>query len=483
MPRRTTTFGTSNTPTKSPSNGHFSKGQWHCNCQPRLPAVQFQVRRESTNKGRWFYTCQVDRTKGKSGEPTRCDFFLWADDARLREEAAVLSNSTTEPGASTQPNGKAGDGNKKSLRSPRKLVQTTLSARVEPRAEGRRHWTHRTEITPIDELERAVTGSQKDGEVHQEKLDNEDNVTASRTSGNGNGSGKGKTSANLKATYTSDSKTVASTSTHTGHHDFGGSDMDVETDDEDELGRVTDSATKPVPTTASKSKQQSQTPSAGSKRKREMFLLDDDDDDLFGDMDSEEERQLAAITDSSSRPSRTRDAFVTPAAPRSTDVAAGMPTPSLTSKSVRRVLFAEPDVGEPSNNKRQRNNDAGAYSPAGAPTTPSSSQEAGGSLSAPMTPGSGSGIGNITEEVMDLLKGQNIDDQVIRRVKDTLQKYAAKAKGLEKGREVSRQAVKTQDAKIAHLQMRIADLENKRRLDIEAKRDMKSQLLRIYTQT
>lgn len=42
--------------------------------------------------GRWFYTCQKPETQ-------RCDFFLWEDDAKPREEAAVLNNSRSEPQA------------------------------------------------------------------------------------------------------------------------------------------------------------------------------------------------------------------------------------------------------------------------------------------------------------------------------------------------------------------------------------------------
>ncbi len=36
------------------------------------------------------YTCQKPQHK-------RCTFFLWTDDAKIREEAAVLSNSRSEP--------------------------------------------------------------------------------------------------------------------------------------------------------------------------------------------------------------------------------------------------------------------------------------------------------------------------------------------------------------------------------------------------
>merc|ERR1712070_1221672 len=66
-------------------------GIWHCNCTPRLPAEHFKVKKEGKNQGRWFYTCQQQQEK-------RCDFFLWDEDAKPREEAAVLSGKRTEPG-------------------------------------------------------------------------------------------------------------------------------------------------------------------------------------------------------------------------------------------------------------------------------------------------------------------------------------------------------------------------------------------------
>jgi len=48
------------------------------------------VKKEGKNQGRWFYTCQQN-------EPKRCDFFLWDEDAKPREAAAVLNNRRTEP--------------------------------------------------------------------------------------------------------------------------------------------------------------------------------------------------------------------------------------------------------------------------------------------------------------------------------------------------------------------------------------------------
>ncbi|KAI5209076.1 hypothetical protein E4T39_00951 [Aureobasidium subglaciale] len=88
--------GRSSTFTRRPGRqkltGLFANGTWHCDCDcdPRLPAEHFQVKKDSANKGRWFYTCQ-------NGEGRKCGFFLWDDDAKPREAAAVLSNSRNEP--------------------------------------------------------------------------------------------------------------------------------------------------------------------------------------------------------------------------------------------------------------------------------------------------------------------------------------------------------------------------------------------------
>ncbi|KAI9759179.1 MAG: hypothetical protein M4579_002552 [Chaenotheca gracillima] len=86
--------GPFNSPTKVPLKGLFDNGIWHCNCTPRMPAEHFQTKNGGKNHGRWFYTCQ--------NTPNRCGFFLWDDDAKLREESAVLGNSRSEPQSNPQ---------------------------------------------------------------------------------------------------------------------------------------------------------------------------------------------------------------------------------------------------------------------------------------------------------------------------------------------------------------------------------------------
>ncbi|KAL2070935.1 hypothetical protein VTL71DRAFT_13961 [Oculimacula yallundae] len=96
-------------PTKTvPLKGYFADGVWHCNCNPRLPASNFQVKKEGPNTGRWFYTCQQPKESG-------CGFFLWKEDAVGREMTAVMANSRSEPEASKTTRtslGKATAGNK-----------------------------------------------------------------------------------------------------------------------------------------------------------------------------------------------------------------------------------------------------------------------------------------------------------------------------------------------------------------------------------
>jgi hypothetical protein len=75
---------------RTAKRGLFVGGIWHCDCEPRMPADKFQTKNGGKNHGRWFYTCQKP-------QPKRCSFFLWQDDAKIREEGAVLSNSRTEP--------------------------------------------------------------------------------------------------------------------------------------------------------------------------------------------------------------------------------------------------------------------------------------------------------------------------------------------------------------------------------------------------
>ncbi|KAJ5510658.1 Zinc finger GRF-type [Penicillium expansum] len=69
--------------------GLFKDGLWRCNCPERPVAVRRETKKQGPNFGKCFWTCaQVSHLK--------CSFFLWADDATMREQAAVLANSRSE---------------------------------------------------------------------------------------------------------------------------------------------------------------------------------------------------------------------------------------------------------------------------------------------------------------------------------------------------------------------------------------------------
>ncbi|KAK8048907.1 px domain-containing protein [Apiospora phragmitis] len=420
----TMTFGTSATPTKQPTNGYFTKGQWHCNCQPRLPAVQFQVRRKTKNEGRWFYTCQKDRSKGTPGAPEHCGFFLFAEDARLREEGALFNNSDTEPSATQTPS--------------KRMKQTTLSAAVTPRAQSER----RVGSTPIASV--AGLGRQVGVPV----------------AGVSSSVAPSSSSATMRASDKSDGTAAQEVET----------DSELEDSSEDELSQA-------APSTAAAARGPTQPTRASAKRKRPA---DESDDDEFGGWSSDEERQAAFITDSTTTrgtdgPGRKIDAFATPAVSRTlTDTATGLATPSLTDKPIRRVLFAEPEIQ--STAKRQRTDEDGSFTrPATA--TPSSSQESA------TTPGSHAGALNVTDTVMGLLKGQkSLSDEVRAEVRLALQKFEARAKGLERGRDASRQAGKKLEERIAKQQARIVDLENQRKMDAESRQKMRSGMMKLYSE-
>jgi hypothetical protein len=83
---------------------------------------------------------------------------------------------------------------------------------------------------------------------------------------------------------------------------------------------------------------------------------------------------------------------------------------------------------------------------------------------------------DITDEVMDLLKEQNLNEEVAMDLKELLNKHALKISGIAKGRDITRVALKAKDAKIAELQQKITALEAERDLDRRIIRHYKSDM-------
>jgi hypothetical protein len=367
----------SSTPSSAPSSkarlkGAFKDNQWWCDCEPRLPAVRHRVRKNNKNRNRLFYTCQLGPDRKK-----QCGFFLWEDDAQVREKGALLNNSGTESAITTH----IGPGPPPTptlAQSSGRFAQPSLSTSTAIIDDDG------SEISTGDELDMASLA---------------DNVSQTRR-------------------------------------------------------RLFSSNSTPKPQTADGQ----QANSAKRKRGGGLFVGDSDsEDDLFGgDLGSDEERSLVALTDSASQPRRKDshlDQFATPSAQRMHDVpVGGLPTPVSRHTVGRNTLLIATEDRE-REAKRQKMS---------APPTPSVGQ----------TPSVMSGQGDgedydITQEVLGLLAGTSMTEGVRNGVRRTLNRYALKLKGVERGRDVVRLTVKAKDLKLAQLQEQVAMLESEKRADRE----------------
>ena len=468
----------SNTETR-PLQGQLRGGTWFCDCSPRLPALQLTVRRETENKGRSFYTCQKDKDKDN-----KCGFFLWSEDARKREIGAVLSNSRSESGKKASGAGADGTPSK-----PKQLRQTTLHASITPRTD--RQGVRNAE-TPISRLADIDFGGGGGGAQSPSKGASSTTATSSTV----RASDSAPQAAPQPPPSSSSSRSVVA------KREF----VDLFSDSEDdELVHLADGTGRlqpqpqpqpQVPRTAiSTATATAATSMAGSKRKRPLIEEEEEEEEAqYDDLSSGEEEELMSIADNSAKKQQQQKhqtALETPAvaAGRTHDVEAGssMPTP-LTERPVRRVLFAdqiEADSGGGGGAaKRSRLDEAGNSAhhhqqhqhrpitppaPAPEPATPSTATTA-TMVATPSTSSSnnGVGVGNVTQEVMELLRGQPVPEPVLRGVRAALERHVAKARGLERGRDVSRQVARRAEARIAELQARVADLENSRRMDVSS---------------
>ncbi|KAI0863623.1 hypothetical protein F4860DRAFT_467263 [Xylaria cubensis] len=430
---------------KSPSfNGIYRNQRWLCNCDPRLDAVVKTVTQNPKNHGRRFYSCP------NYGKGNYCDMFLFMDDAKARELECLMTNGRSEK------------------------RQTTLLESMTP-SKGKRRLADASAAAEID-----------DSRVG-------DNVAStSRLPRSSIGPPSTDHSSTLKGSSIRPSLTTQS-STLKGSDEKSGSQLDefyndTSEEDEDEEGTSnyksrtkTDNNLQPsrVPTTPTAQR-------AGTKRKRPL----EEEEDLLDDLSSGGEEELITITDSSSKAAstigkqRNPNPFITPSVTRTTDALQnGLPTPSLTrGASVKRVLFKDELVGQSSTSganttqthKRQQLDSAAPISHAarlfgtdaiiGTPPSPSPPSS---------SPPSSMSSTNLTSEVMNLLKNENITPAVRSEVRKTLDKYVNQAKGYERGRDASRKAVKEAEDRTAAMQQKIDDLERSRQ-------ELRTQLMTMW---
>ncbi|EGY22768.1 uncharacterized protein VDAG_04206 [Verticillium dahliae VdLs.17] len=217
-----------------------------------------------------------------------------------------------------------------------------------------------------------------------------------------------------------------------------------------------------------------QAPLTANKRKRNQV---NEEEDLIGDLSSDEERQLNDAVTRSSQKLRDNNlqaqSFLTPATERTTDLLNGMPTPATA-----RILFPGPSLKR----LKTSNDDLDTMSP-GLETpqqTPATSRTRDALQSSPATHGDADV--EITEAVMALLRDQHLPPALTLSLRNTLDRHAARTRGLIKGRDAVRGQLKAKDERAAQLQERIVALENKNKAMRASLTDMKAGLQNLYAQ-
>ncbi|KAK1985351.1 hypothetical protein LZ30DRAFT_708730 [Colletotrichum cereale] len=218
---------------------------------------------------------------------------------------------------------------------------------------------------------------------------------------------------------------------------------------------------------------EAETPARAAKRKRVLFDFDSDggsDEYGLGDVSSDEERAMNEAMERSAKKLRGEAPLPppspsTPAAQRTVRDGAALPTP----QTVTRTLF--PDA------KRWRPDDAGGQSPNTSFSTSTST------TAVDARPPSRVEEQQLdpTAEVLALLAGQGVDDVTARAVGDVLRRFSMQAKGLARGRETVRAALKAKDERIAALQERVASLEARNRAQREEIADFKAGMMDLYS--
>ncbi|KAM0519964.1 hypothetical protein ACHAPE_003236 [Trichoderma viride] len=234
-------------------------------------------------------------------------------------------------------------------------------------------------------------------------------------------------------------------------------------------------------------------PSGGRKRGRDEF-----EEDLLSEMDSEEERELATMTDRSAQRFLRAKAYSGQQTDNGEDDAAAGPSRPIArtlfpqakgAKRRKSVSFEEPEPSAPTSSKATTNDAESAPPPSTMQMSPPSSME-----EAPPFPSSAmtatqqndgdedkeSGDNDITEQVMGLLQTQSIDPSVLASVNNLLVVSTRRTKGLAMGRDSARAAVNEKKMKIGRLQEKIAVLENSERSLNGQITHMKAGLMKMY---
>lgn len=372
---------------KKPTNGLYQDGEWWCNCTPRQRAAHRETKKEGPTKGHWFHTCTMR---------PRCNFFMWDDEAQLRENAILNA----------------------------------------------------TEVVEREELPPRPTSTQK------------------------------RLTSFYQVTPGSRRKT-----------------RDLGPDDSTDSGSGSGSGSENEPGVMG-------TPCPPSKKRKRNALQDEDEFDL-DELDSDDERQVAAWVDTAPNSEPRQGAAtaplggvaVTPEITRTVDRFGGLPTPRVArtlfpgdSASVKRqktVSFEDPpdSASRPTATATSSDTPTKSSSSSNTVTTSPPIKSGDSPSTGPETPSAQTGDPHGTEvkaQVMNILHAQNLDSAVLSTISDILETSGRKTRGLIMSRDSTRSHAREKDLKISRLQERVTSLENKDRMNQREIADMKAKMMQIY---
>ncbi|KAK5630040.1 hypothetical protein RRF57_005755 [Xylaria bambusicola] len=254
---------------------------------------------------------------------------------------------------------------------------------------------------------------------------------------------------------------------------------DTTSDEDEDDYEVNDHARSLIKTTTLRPSAMAKTPAISSKKRQPS-----QEENYLSDLSESGTEDLAVLAEMSTkaaiRQGKQRESPITPSTTRMTNIENGLPTPSLTKgKSPKKLLFnnsegSESNTCNEASPKRQRLNESEAVRLFGTTATiPPTRASPSPSPSPAPSSSSQPDTANLTSEVMGLLKNENITAPTRSAVRLTLEKYVNQARGLEKGRDASRKAVKNAEDRIARLQARIDELE-------QARQKSKAELMNIH---
>ncbi|KAM7206914.1 hypothetical protein V8F33_000013 [Rhypophila sp. PSN 637] len=419
MPFRNTRSrgGRSTTRTRAPT-GTPVGGFWKCECDPPLSAVRLQVKKKGKNRGRWFWSCPRPRE-------VQCDFFAWDEDGPAAQEdnsspSAIVT--TIGQGAPPLPD----------------LTPTPV-------------WSRRFSNTSPSTTTPFAKSSSLFGRLNRSapQVRIPRNTIIQNQNQNPSDSGDGL--------FVDDD-----------FYDDGPIDF-------------ADQTTKPEePITPPSLKRRRikmengddeyvaihQIPS--QQRSANNGRADETQEDLLGELDSDDARRLVQLTDSQTTTQKISQLERQEAALLGSQRA--LNPPSTLTQRQRPATTVEmgglitpntriSDVGLTTGQRTTGySSDISSNSPIR--RSPSSSQL------------NDTGDYEITAKVMALLAGQPIPETVRANVRNTLNSYALRARGVERGREMSRAALHARNARIGELQAQIASLQEKERVGKERIRQL-----------